>query len=115
MQLQHWKQAAVDVGFLAVRLPGFYLAFAHGWGKVAGMVSGEMTGFVEGLGAMGFPLPYLFAWAAALAEFAGGLMVGLGLFARVGAAFAAFTMFVAGFLRHKAHLHALAGLGLASA
>lgn len=109
--MKHWKQAATDIGHLSIRLPGLYLAFAHGWAKVTGMAAGEMTGFVEGVGALGFPLPGLFAWAAALAEFAGGLMVGLGLLARVGAAFAGFTMFVAAFGRHSAHLGLLVALG----
>jgi len=67
---------------------------------------------VQGVANLGFPAPALFAWAAALAEFLGGLLVFLGLGTRVAAAFAAFTMVVAGFARHKAHLHFAAWLGL---
>lgn len=113
--MTHWKQVATDIGHLAIRLPGLSLALAHGWAKVTGMAAGEMTGFVEAVGAMGFPLPGLFAWAAALAEFVGGLMVGLGLLARVGAAFAGFTMFVAAFCTHAAHLRLLVALGVIDA
>jgi putative oxidoreductase len=112
--MTHWRQAATDLGHLAIRLPGLYMAIAHGWGKVAGMATGGAEGFVAGVAALGFPLPTLFAWAAALAEFAGGLMVAVGLLARVGAAFAAFTMFVAAFGAHKAHLHALVLVGFIS-
>ena len=64
---------------------------------------------------MGFPLPGLFAWAAALAEFFGGLAVAAGLGTRVAAGFAGFTMLVAAFGRHKAHLHLLVMLGLMDA
>ena len=49
---------------------------------------------------MGFPLPTLFAWAAALSEFAGGLLVAIGLLTRPAAFFAACTMAVAFFVRH---------------
>jgi putative oxidoreductase len=64
---------------------------------------------------LGFPAPGLFAWAAALGEFACGLLVFVGLGTRYAAAVAGFTMFVAGFLRHKAHLHLLVKLGLMEA
>ena len=57
----------------------------------------------------------MFAWAAALAEFLAALLVALGFGTRIAAAFAGFTMFVAAFVRHKAHLHLLVELGLMSA
>lgn len=101
-----------DVALLVLRLAGLGLALAHGWGKIAAFVSGEGAGFIEGVGRLGFPMPGLFAWAAALAEFAGGLLVALGLFTRVAASFSAFTMLVAGFIRHKFHLHLLVWLGI---
>lgn len=86
--------SGADVGLAFLRLAGLGLA-SHGWTKVVG---GEVqVGRVEG---MGFPLPLLFAWAAALSELIGGFLVAIGLFARVGAAFAAITMFVAAFLYH---------------
>jgi putative oxidoreductase len=101
-----------DVALLLLRLCGLGLALAHGWGKVVRLGSGQGEGFIQGIGAMGFPLPGLFAWAAALAEFAGGICIALGLATRVAAGFAAVTMFVAAFLRHHAHAHWLAALGL---
>jgi len=86
----------------------------HGWGKVHSLATGHGEGFVNGVAALGFPMPVVFAWAAALSEFAGGLLVALGLGTRIAAAFAAFTMFVAAFIRHKA-LHAfLAWIGVLS-
>jgi putative oxidoreductase len=64
---------------------------------------------------MGFPLPVLFAWAAALSEFAGGIAIALGLFTRWAAVLAAATMLVAAFVRHRAAGHFLAWLGIAPA
>jgi putative oxidoreductase len=87
------------------------LAFRHGWRKVEALFSGQGARQIQGAGELGFPAPEFFAWAAALAEFAGGIAVALGLGTRVAAAFAAFTMGVAAFGRHKAHLHFLHFIG----
>lgn len=103
-----------DLGLLILRLAGLYLAVGHGWGKVIGLASGQSR-FVEGVANMGFPLPIVFAWAAALSEFAGGIAIALGLFTRWAAALAAATMFVAAFVRHKAAGQLLAWLGIAPA
>lgn len=103
-----------DLALVVLRLSGLYLAVGHGWGKVARLASGDGGRFIEGVAALGFPLPGLFAWAAALGEFACGLLVFVGLGTRYAAAIAGFTMFVAGFVRHKAHLHLLTALGLMS-
>jgi putative oxidoreductase len=51
--------------------------------------------FVEGVEKMGFPFAIAFAWAAALAEFAGGALLLAGLFTRPAAFFILFTMLVA--------------------
>lgn len=103
-----------DVAVLILRLAGLGLALAHGWGKVVTLAGGGDR-FIEGVASLGFPLPGLFAWAAALAEFAGGLAVALGLATRVAAGFAAFTMAVAAFGRHHAHELLLVKLGVAGA
>lgn len=105
---------ARDIGLLILRLLGLYLALGHGWGKVVGLASGQSR-FVEGVAAMGFPLPLLFAWLAALGEFGGGLAMAVGLFTRWGAALAAATMFVAGFVRHRAFDRLLSWLGVSPA
>jgi putative oxidoreductase len=49
---------------------------------------------------MGFPSPDLFAWAAALSEFLGGILIALGLGTRIAAFFVFSTMTVAVFIRH---------------
>lgn len=102
-----------DVALLLLRISGILLAVNHGWGKIASLTSGEGTRFMSGLGEMGFPMPGVFAWAAALSEMLGGALVAVGLFTRIAAPFAAFTMFVAAFLRHKAHLQVVSALGIA--
>jgi putative oxidoreductase len=100
-----------DVALLLLRLSGLGLALAHGYGKVAALAAGHGDRFIAGVESLGFPLPGLFAWAAALAEFLGGLCVALGLGTRVAAGLAGFTMLVAAFLRHRAHLHLLVSVG----
>lgn len=104
-----------DIALLLLRVSGLGLAFGHGWGKVAGLAGGGGDRLIQAVANLGFPLPGLFAWAAALAEFLGALLVAAGLGTRVAASFAAFTMFVAAFARHKAHLHLLVKLGLMNA
>lgn len=87
---------ATDLGLLILRLGvGLALAFAHGLGKLP-----PSDRFIEGVAEMGFFLPVVFAWAAALSEFVGGLLVAIGLLTRPAAVFAGFTMAVAFFVRH---------------
>jgi putative oxidoreductase len=103
----------LDVALLVLRSSGLGLAVFHGWPKLAGLVSGQSR-FVQGVAEMGFPLPAAFAWAAALAETLGGILVFLGLGTRIAAAFCAVTMLVAAFGRHKAWQLFLGKVGLAS-
>lgn len=85
-----------DVGLLVLRVSaGCAMAFAHGLGKLP-----PSDGFITKTGELGFPLPELFAWAAALSEFAGGLLIALGLLTRPAAAALLFTMGVAFFGAH---------------
>ncbi len=100
-----------DVALLLLRLSGFGLAYAHGWGKLSRLVAGEL-GFVEGVARLGFPAPGFFAWAAALAETLFAVLLGLGLLTRLSAGIVAFNMLVAAFRRHQAHRQLLAALGL---
>ncbi|MBU6365102.1 MAG: DoxX family protein, partial [Gemmatimonadetes bacterium] len=67
----------------------------HGMGKLP--VSDK---FVEGVGSMGFPVPVVFAWAAALSESVGGILLALGWFTRPAAAMIVATMTTAVVLRH---------------
>lgn len=76
---------------------GFSLAFAHGQGKLP-----PSDGFIEGVAGLGFPMPLVFAWAAALAESVGGFLMAIGLATRFAALSATFTMIVAAFGAHAA-------------
>lgn len=89
---------ATDLGLLVLRLGfGLALAFAHGLGKLP-----PSEGFVQATAGLGFPLPVLFAWAAALSEFLGGLLIAIGLATRPAAIFISITMTVAAFVQHGA-------------
>ncbi len=80
-----------DAGLLVLRVGiGLSMALAHGLGKLP-----PSDGFIEATAGMGFPLPVVFAWAAALSEFAGGLLIALGLLTRPAAVMLAITMAVA--------------------
>lgn len=70
----------------------------HGYGKL--FEPGGMEQFAKGVAKMGFPMPEAFAWAAALSEFLGGILVVVGFFTRPGAFLVFVTMFVAAFIRH---------------
>ena len=85
-----------DAGLLVLRAgAGLAMALAHGLGKLP-----PSAGFVEGTADLGFPVPVVFAWLAALAEFGGGLLVAVGLATRPAAALTAFTMATAFFGAH---------------
>lgn len=101
----------VGLALLVLRLSGVGLAVFHGWPKLSALLAGTSR-FHEGLAAMGLPMPVGLAWAAALAETAGGLLVAVGLFTRVAAALCAVVMVVAAFARHHAHHLLLGKLGL---
>ena len=92
------KKWSTDAGLLALRvLAGLGMA-THGYGKL--FTEGRMEGFAEGVAAMGFPLPVVFAWLAALSELAGGLLLAAGLFTRYAAFLIFGTMTVAAFVAH---------------
>ncbi|MEZ5307813.1 MAG: DoxX family protein [Pyrinomonadaceae bacterium] len=69
---------------------GLSMMFAHGLGKIQ-----DPSGVIGGATKMGFPLPTVFGWAAAISEFAGAGMLALGLATRLSSFFVAFTMAVA--------------------
>lgn len=90
------EQPLLDIGRLILRVPlGLGITWLHGYPKIFG---GRMEGFTQGVSEMGFPLPALFAWMAALSEFVGGLLVAVGLGTRLSAFLIASTMVVAGFI-----------------
>ena len=106
------RDSTKDAALLVLRLSGLGLVFAHGWGKIGRLTGENADQFISSIGALGFPIPVVFAWAATLSEVVGGSLIALGLFTRVAAAFAAFTVFVAAFFRHKFPIQLMAWLGL---
>lgn len=86
----------LSLTFLRV-FAGLSMAIAHGLGKVP-----PPEQLVQGVSAVGFPLPELFAWAAGLSELVGGILLAVGLFTRPAALFLSFTMLVAGVMVHGA-------------
>ena len=87
---------SAQLGLLVIRAGiGLMMAFSHGWGKFK-----IIDEFAAGVGKLGFPIPTFFAWAAALSEFLGGLLLALGLLTRPAAAMLLVTMLVAAFGQH---------------
>ncbi|MBI2190998.1 MAG: DoxX family protein [Planctomycetes bacterium] len=110
--MDSWRAKGLAVGLLWLRvLMGLGMAY-HGSGKVFG---GQMDGFIRGVSSMGFPLPGLFAWAAALSEFLGGLLIVMGLATRPAALFVLVTMAVAALVRHASDPFQVKELALAYA
>ena len=89
-----WLQS---MGLLWLRvLMGAGIAY-HGYQKIFG---GYVPKFAEGVAQMGFPMPVVFAWAAALSEFLGGVFIAVGLVTRPAALAVFTTMSVAVFIHH---------------
>ncbi len=85
-----------NAGLALLRIfTGVALAFGHGIGKLP-----PSEQFVTRTGEMGFPAPTFFAWAAGLSEFAGGILLAIGLLTRVSSFFIAIVMLVALFGVH---------------
>lgn len=91
------KQITHHTGLLILRVLAGLMMASHGYGKI---FNGRMEGFTETVAEMGFPFPAFFAWAAALSELLGGLLLAAGLATRVAAFFIFCTMSVAAFIRH---------------
>lgn len=85
-----------DLGLFILRIfVGVAMAWGHGVGKIP-----PSEKMISGVAGIGFPVPFLFAWGAALAELIGGGLIALGLYTRHSAFFLAITMGVAGFIVH---------------
>lgn len=94
------KEFMVQFGLVVLRVSSGLMMATHGYGKI--FEDGRMAKFTEGVAGMGFPMPELFAWAAALAELVGGITLALGLGTRISAFLIGVTMVVAAFIRHAA-------------
>jgi putative oxidoreductase len=96
------KPALPDLGLLIIRAWIGFIGVFHGSQKIFGAFGGKgIHAFAEGLEKMNVPMPLAGAWAAATAEFGGGILIILGLFARIAALPLMFTMLVAFFVAHK--------------
>jgi putative oxidoreductase len=85
-----------DLGLLFLRLGfGLTLAFGHGFGKL-----NNPQKFLGSVTRHGFPLPEVMAPIAMLSEFAGGLLIAVGLATRPAALFVIGTMLGAAFVAH---------------
>jgi putative oxidoreductase len=82
---------AANAGLTLLRIfAGISLAFAHGIGKLP-----PSQQFIDGATRLGFPAPTFFAWAAALSESFGGILLALGLFTRISSFLIACVMLTA--------------------
>ena len=103
MKLINDKTQAVmtDIGLLAIRAMLGTVFMYHGSQKLFAWFGGSgIEGFAGFLGTQGVPLPTLNAYMAAGAEFFGGLLILIGLLARLASIPVAFTMLVAAFMVH---------------
>lgn len=100
----HSSFAGLDVGLLLARLVFGLAMAAHGTQKLFSWFGGYglagTGGFFEGLG---FRPGKVFALAAGLSEFGGGVLVALGLFGPVGSALIVSVMLVAMVTVHLKH------------
>lgn len=93
----------LDIALLVLRVTAGAIFVFHGYGKLFGGQPG-MEGFTKMVTGLGFPMPGLFAWAAALSEFVGGIMLILGVYPSLAAVFTAIVMIVATFMVKKGAL-----------
>ena len=89
---------AANAGLTLLRIfAGVAMALAHGFGKLP-----PAEGLVTRAGDIGFPAPMVFAWAAGLSEFVGGIFLALGFLTRFASFFIACTMLTALIGVHRA-------------
>lgn len=92
------EDQCTNVGLLISRVAiGLMMALSHGLGKIP-----PSERLIEGVTAMGFPMPVVFAWCAGLSEFVGGIFVAIGFMTRLSAASVTFTMLIAATVVHAA-------------
>lgn len=96
-----------SIGLLIARVAAGLMVAPHGFYKAMGGVSMLAGGLEKG----GMPAPTLLAWCATLAELVGGLLMVLGLGARLAAASVAFTLTVAWLLVHRGDISKIGAQG----
>ena len=94
-----------DLGLLIGRLGVGLIYIVFGWQKLSGGQS-AWTHYGHAMASLGITfLPNIWGLAAALSEFAGGILIILGFLFRPAAAFIAFTMVVAFASTFRQHPH----------
>ncbi len=101
----HGNAVTVDIGLTILRVIAG-LAFALVFEKVLPRdgIWGPQEWFVNDVASMGFPFPVFFAWAAALSEFFGGILLIVGFLTRPAAFLNICVTLVAAFLYHGGDL-----------
>jgi putative oxidoreductase len=91
------NEGAMDLALLFIRLALGAIFIVHGAQKLfPGLMGGEgMSGFTKFVETLQVPAPQVMAYLAAISEFGGGILVLLGLFARIGGLAIAGVMIVA--------------------
>lgn len=94
-----------NTALLVLRIAVGAIFIVHGYGKLFGNAPGmeAFTGMVAG---MGFPLPSVFAYAAAISEFVGGIAILLGVWTKLFSSLILIVMLVAIIGVKKMHLPA---------
>jgi len=90
------SEKANDMALLILRLAVGVIIGAHGLQKIYGIWGGPgIENFSNFIGSLGFEPPLVWAWAAALSEAIGGMLLVLGILPRLSALSIAATMGVA--------------------
>ena len=100
------NEGAMDLALLCIRLVLGAIFIVHGGQKLFGpaFMGGEgMTAFTAFVQSLQVPAPQAMAYTAAVSEFGGGILVVLGLFARIGGLAIAGVMIVAIVKVHLKH------------
>jgi putative oxidoreductase len=90
------SNSLADAGLAFLRVATGVGLATHGIAKLP-----PPEGFVKGVAALGFPSPEIFAWAAGMSEFFGGILLAVGLLTRPAAMFILIVMSVAFFGQHR--------------
>lgn len=93
--IDRWFSSGARYAPTMIRIVVGVVGVVHGWPKLK-----DLTSFIDAVRGMGIPLAEIFATAAALSEFLGGLALIIGFCTRYAAFFFACTMAVAVFRVH---------------
>jgi putative oxidoreductase len=93
--------ALIDIALLIARIFIGVCFIVHGLGKLGVVGPGNMQGFECWLKSLGLPFPALQARMAMASEMAGGALIALGFFTRIGEILCFLVMVMAASMGHK--------------